>query len=94
MINRYDPTASGLTVESVSKFLNCDQISTIANDESMLLATNYGRLLRAQNPRSAALADIDSLIGRLFPSPKDDETDISDGKPTLLNRLSRALCLS
>ena len=94
VINRYDPTAGGLSVESVSKFLNSDQISTIANDESMLSATNYGRLLRAQNPRSAALLDVDSLIDRLFPSPRNDETDTSDGKSTLLNRLSRALCLS
>ena len=71
VLNHFDATLAGFEPHHVRGLLKVEEVWTVAKDEAAWAsATNTGRALRAQSPRSAALADIDRIVGHLF-----------DGKP-------------
>lgn len=69
LLNRYDPNIKGFGVQRLQELLQVPRMVTIANDyDAVTSAVNQGKTLRAENPRSKALADIDALAKVLVPT--------------------------
>jgi pilus assembly protein CpaE len=69
LLNRYDPNIKGFGVQRLQELLQVPRMLTITNDyDSVTSAVNQGKTLRAENPRSKALTDIDALAKVLVPN--------------------------
>jgi pilus assembly protein CpaE len=92
VINRYSGKRNSLSLTKIQQFLpNCD-ICTLAYDDSVIAATNAGKPLRVQSPKSPILADLGTLVQKLETKP--NATGDSEKSQSILGRISRALSLS
>jgi pilus assembly protein CpaE len=67
VINRYDRHHSACSLSHLHELLQTEHLSLIANEyETMEQAANNGTVIRAQNPHSRALSDIDRLAALLL----------------------------
>jgi pilus assembly protein CpaE len=92
VVNRFDRKTNGLPVERLHQFLKPCELQTVAYDEQLIRSMNDGKALRECSPRSAALADIDTLVETLVRQPH--EKSPAQKPSTILGRLTRALSLS
>jgi pilus assembly protein CpaE len=91
VINRYSGKRSSLSLAKIQQFLpNCD-VCTLPCDDAAIDATNAGKPLRMQSPKSPLLADLGTLIQKLETKP---ETNASEKSQSILSRISRVLSLS
>ena len=68
LLNRYDPNVKGFGVQRLQELLQVPRMLTISNDyDAVTSAVNQGKTLRAENPRTKALADIDTVAKVLVP---------------------------
>jgi pilus assembly protein CpaE len=88
-IDRYNAKTSGLSAESIQKFIPGCEICTLTNDPAVGASTNSGLPLYLYSQHSPVLNDLYTLIKKL-------ETDARmDGQQrSMLKRLGRALSLN
>ena len=85
VLNRYDSRNSDVEPRRIQELLRVRRLYTVGNDYTAIRAAlNGGQTLRAQAPRSKALADIDRLARILYGG---DEIDGGGWK--LFNPLAR-----
>jgi Flp pilus assembly CpaE family ATPase len=89
VINRYNSKISGLSVESIQKFLPGREICTLANDPAVGASMNSGQLLHLYSHNSPVLTDVHALIKKL-----DPDAALNGNGPSILRRLGRALSLT
>ncbi|MBN2580365.1 MAG: hypothetical protein JXB10_15375 [Pirellulales bacterium] len=92
IINRYNPKIEGFSAGKLRDLLQPRNLWTVAEEESVVAATNNGRPLRLENPRSRALADIDQIIEQLFPEYANK--NVKKNPFGIFGRLTRALARS
>ncbi len=93
-INRYDPSDTEITLESVRDILNLPEMIAIAKDTAAFHdAENTGKVLRKTAPRSAALKDIQQLAERIM-DRGETQPSHSDESTNMLSRMAHALHLT
>ncbi len=67
VINRYDRHHSACSLSHLHDLLQTEKLTLVANEyDTLEKAANNGTVIRAQNPHSRALADIDKLAALLL----------------------------
>jgi pilus assembly protein CpaE len=89
VINHYNPKVPGFSAPRLQELLRVPTLLTVAHDHAVSSALNKGRPIRMESPRAQALADIDSLVREILPTPG---AALAKG-PSILGRLSRMLNL-
>jgi pilus assembly protein CpaE len=89
IVNRYNPTLSGFSVDKLRDILQLPHIYTVADDPAMAAAADNGRPLRVQAPRSKALANILGIMDELL--PPSGPSAPGNRKSTLLQTLTSVL---
>jgi pilus assembly protein CpaE len=85
VINRFDKTATNLSVPLLARILGVQKMHTIVQDEaSFTSASNRGCTLRLGSPRSPALAEIDALATQLVGGD-----GLTKGRPRGISLVSR-----
>lgn len=85
LLNRYDPTVLGFTVDKIHEMVPTDTIQTLPTDSAVTATINSGQLLCQAMAKSPVLSGIRTFAQRLT----NDTPTAPEKKPALLGRLAR-----
>jgi pilus assembly protein CpaE len=88
VLNRYEPTVPGFSAAHIAQLLGVPDISTVANDLSVMAAQNHAKPLLVAAPHSPVIADIRRLAARLSGSPALPPADSGDRLQRILGKPS------